>query len=242
MSIRRMLCTVTAAVVAAVVAAGAGAALVPPPTLTGEIFAGALDNPPDYFGSQSVTSASCDTSAGGGTFTYTATGTAVGPYPGTYTETGTVSLGPFGFGPGSPSALTSFDVSFTITPVPGDTSFTAVTGTKHLVAPFTPFGEGEGYCSVLGSYMAVADDMMAYSATITSTSGTFHDEGTNQSVGFEIDSSNDGSTWESFASSLAQTIPLAPTSKDQCKNGGYALFGFENQGQCVAYVERTLHS
>lgn len=26
-------------------------------------------------------------------------------------------------------------------------------------------------------------------------------------------------------------------SKDQCKNGGWVLFGFKNQGQCVRYVE-----
>jgi hypothetical protein len=29
-----------------------------------------------------------------------------------------------------------------------------------------------------------------------------------------------------------------PTSKDQCKNDGWATFGFTNQGQCVAYVQR----
>jgi hypothetical protein len=29
-----------------------------------------------------------------------------------------------------------------------------------------------------------------------------------------------------------------PTSKDQCKNGGWAQFGFKNQGQCVAFVRR----
>jgi len=29
-----------------------------------------------------------------------------------------------------------------------------------------------------------------------------------------------------------------PTSKDQCKRGGWAQFGFRNQGQCVAFVER----
>jgi hypothetical protein len=30
--------------------------------------------------------------------------------------------------------------------------------------------------------------------------------------------------------------PPAPTSKDDCRNGGYARFGFRNQGQCVAAV------
>lgn len=32
--------------------------------------------------------------------------------------------------------------------------------------------------------------------------------------------------------------PPPPTSKDQCKNGGYKQYGFSNQGQCVAFVER----
>jgi DNA-binding beta-propeller fold protein YncE len=32
--------------------------------------------------------------------------------------------------------------------------------------------------------------------------------------------------------------PRVPTSKDQCKNGRYRQFGFKNQGQCVAFVER----
>jgi len=32
-----------------------------------------------------------------------------------------------------------------------------------------------------------------------------------------------------------------PTSKDQCKNGVYAQFGFRNQGQCVSFFEHTQH-
>ena len=37
-----------------------------------------------------------------------------------------------------------------------------------------------------------------------------------------------------------QPPPPLPTSKDQCKNGGWRSFGdaFKNQGQCVAFVER----
>ena len=30
--------------------------------------------------------------------------------------------------------------------------------------------------------------------------------------------------------------PSLPTSKAQCRKGGYAQFGFKNQGQCVAFV------
>jgi hypothetical protein len=29
-----------------------------------------------------------------------------------------------------------------------------------------------------------------------------------------------------------------PVTKDQCKKGGYAQYGFKNQGQCVAFVQR----
>jgi len=30
--------------------------------------------------------------------------------------------------------------------------------------------------------------------------------------------------------------PALPTTKEQCKDGGYARFGFRNQGQCVKFV------
>jgi hypothetical protein len=38
---------------------------------------------------------------------------------------------------------------------------------------------------------------------------------------------------------VVDAVPL-PTSKEQCKNGGWKSFGdeFRNQGQCVAFVER----
>ena len=32
--------------------------------------------------------------------------------------------------------------------------------------------------------------------------------------------------------------PTPPTSKEQCKHGGFGAFGFTNQGQCVASVQR----
>jgi hypothetical protein len=32
--------------------------------------------------------------------------------------------------------------------------------------------------------------------------------------------------------------PVLPTSKEQCKNGGYTSFQFKNQGECVAFIER----
>ena len=32
--------------------------------------------------------------------------------------------------------------------------------------------------------------------------------------------------------------PRRPTSKEQCKNGGYKAFGFKSPGQCVAFAQR----
>jgi uncharacterized repeat protein (TIGR01451 family) len=33
------------------------------------------------------------------------------------------------------------------------------------------------------------------------------------------------------------TVLPAPTKQKQCKQGGYADFGFENQGECIAFVK-----
>jgi hypothetical protein len=32
--------------------------------------------------------------------------------------------------------------------------------------------------------------------------------------------------------------PKRPTSKAQCKRGGWKQFGFKNQGRCIAFVNR----
>lgn len=32
-------------------------------------------------------------------------------------------------------------------------------------------------------------------------------------------------------------LPDSPTSKEQCKNGGWEFFGFADQGQCIRFVE-----
>jgi hypothetical protein len=33
--------------------------------------------------------------------------------------------------------------------------------------------------------------------------------------------------------------PPGPSSKDDCRNGGYARFGFRNQGQCLSFVNSS---
>jgi virginiamycin B lyase len=47
----------------------------------------------------------------------------------------------------------------------------------------------------------------------------------------------DGAMW--FAEGSANRIgrlALGPTSVDDCKNGGYRVYGFTNQGRCIAAV------
>lgn len=42
-----------------------------------------------------------------------------------------------------------------------------------------------------------------------------------------------------FAGDIVVTdAPPPPTIKDQCRDGAYLQFGFKNQGQCIAFVER----
>jgi hypothetical protein len=47
---------------------------------------------------------------------------------------------------------------------------------------------------------------------------------------------------ERLLETIVESDPCAPlpTSKEQCKSGGWRTFGatFKNQGQCVAFVER----
>jgi len=38
---------------------------------------------------------------------------------------------------------------------------------------------------------------------------------------------------------VKQVAVLGPTSKDDCKNGGYKDFGFKNQGQCIKAVKKA---
>lgn len=47
----------------------------------------------------------------------------------------------------------------------------------------------------------------------------------------------DGSGAAAELTRLEASIPPSPRTKDDCKNGRWATFGFKNQGQCVRFVE-----
>ena len=149
--------------------------------------------------------------------TFSVSGTATGPYAGSFTESGTWD--PLSF---------TFSATFTIT-----AGTTTITGTKTFSRD-TPGLSGTFDCGADPTTMHLTG--VPYSATIDSPNGRLHDEGVS-TLDIAITASGAATLSESFTSSLAQPVPLLPTSKDQCKNGGWKSFPrFKNQGRCVSSV------
>lgn len=185
----------------------ASSAQVPPPTLTGETFLGGLFTTEP---SSVVTSASCDPT-GTSTFTYQTTGPAAGPYVGTFTETGTVTLGPQ-TNPGTPptGTVTSWTASFTIASATGN-----VTGSKSLPAGAPPVAgictEGSDVFIAQRSAATGAQDVLAYTATITVPGGTqYSDHGLSEA------SINDFPTEPTFDNFFEQFVSDQATTTLLC--------------------------
>jgi hypothetical protein len=234
-----MAVAVAASVVSFAVPAAAQAAV---QSLTGEVLEQGGAGAPGGIG---TTTYNCNPGATSN-FTWSSSGTALGPYPGTYAESGTVTMdGPdpaSGRGP-----VTSFQAQFTITSATG-----TVTGTKTLAA--SP-SLARGVCLSNPPVGTLAAGMIldaTYQAHISTPTGTADDQGT--AAGTQLilcntpapttdvcgNPGNGESFFEAFLSTqITQGPPPAPTSKDQCKKGGwknYPALGFKNQGDCVSYV------
>jgi len=144
--------------------------------------------------------------------TFSVSGTATGPYPGTFAESGSFAPGP-----------SSFSATFTTA-----SATTTISGSKAV---------GAGLSSSCGIFASIAQGPVPYTATIHTSNGNFQDEG--GSVVTVVIEPLFASLSENFTSSLTAPVLIAPTSKDQCKNGGWQAFPqFQNQGQCVSFVER----
>jgi hypothetical protein len=209
------------AAIAAAVAFGLATAAVAgaqqaPPTLTGESFHQDLPT---------ITSVDCNQTTH---FTYFATGTATGPYPGTFTETGSLTFN-------------ELEATFTI-----DSPVGQVTGTKTAnvgvgCAQGPPCSGAEECSDEGGSYNTnpggFADDQ-TYEATIQTATGRFLDSGLFSAVFYRCGGCvGPPEVFDSaFRSNLDSPVPLRPTTKAQCKNGGWRDFGFKNQGDCVNFV------
>ena len=151
---------------------------------------------------------------------FSLTGTAAGPYAGTFQESGTWAVVTFPF---------PFSATFTIT-----SGTTSITGSKSGT-----LGPGSAGCGFIFPARAIVTGA-PYTATIHTPNGNFHDEGTS-SLNVDITALGAATLTESFTSSLAEPVLIGPTSKDQCKNGGWKAFPqFKNQGQCVASVKAKL--
>jgi hypothetical protein len=201
--------------------AAAAAEPVIPPTLSGAAFH--QDVP-------TVTSVTCSPDQPprrvGGTFT--ARGTATGPYPGSFHETGEAFISIDEHGRATEYRLTA---SFVI-----DSPVGRVVGTKRS----TNFGLSCGPVddpdadslafNTDPSGFAATD---TYEATIFTRSAAFADSGLFQVAFHDVFGFD-----ERFRSALASPRQLLPTSKDQCKHGGWRDYGatFRNQGECVAFV------
>jgi hypothetical protein len=101
------------------------------------------------------------------------------------------------------------------------TGNTATFGFTHDSPNFGPFG-----------LVTVVDNDPQGTDTIAGVTSTL-----------PVDCSTPTTTLQGFVSSgdiVVHDAPALPTSKDQCKNGGWRNFGtaFKNEGQCVAFVER----
>jgi hypothetical protein len=162
---------------------------------------------------------------GGGNFKFSVGGTAFGPYPGTFTESGSFTI--------TNKVLSAFSATFTIT-----TSAGRVTGTKSLSEGNSALCDQDATTT----HLTVLDFLAFYTAT---------SNGTDQVTGISAASiSGDVPEGGVFASppdfeerfgascqGLCQNVP-PPTSKSQCKHGGWKSFGtmFKNQGDCVSFV------
>jgi hypothetical protein len=188
-----------------------------PPTLSGESF---------HQDAPTITSIDCKQH---NNFSYSATGRATGPYPGTFTERGTMTG-------------TEHSASFTINSSVGHVTGTKAGSSGISCTQVSCFGVADCQRAMEGGAGAAfgytdGREVGVYQATITTANGTFLDNGEFGIYFYRVLSSPLNGFDESFRSGLAAPVPLRPTSKEQCKNGGWRDFGFKNQGQCIRFVK-----
>jgi hypothetical protein len=203
------------------------------------------------FSDSDPTITTCAAGEWGGSITYEASGTATGSYAGTYTETGTVTVGAEE-GPTLRQRVTAASIQFTINSPAGQ-----VTGTKQYVPTGDPnINVANGRCDWdgVGGSIFIASDDLRYNATIA----TPDDQTCTQSGGVSLSVIDDSSTVNDqfgvlFLNDLSAPAPVCtggepepepepemPASKDDCMDGGYANYGFKNQGECIAWVNHNL--
>jgi hypothetical protein len=175
------------------------------------------------------------TGPGSGTVSYRlSNGVATGTNPGFFFESGTVTI--------VNNVITAWDVGWSLATVPNGEVY--VSGQKHLNAAGAATFSCSG-ASATGSLDATLDYTATYQPNTPRPPGTPNtgsDGGlatasltfTTSSIG---DPAGPGLSSGTFSEIFLVPGPVAPTKKDECKDGGYATFPmFKNQGECVAFV------
>jgi hypothetical protein len=131
----------------------------------------------------------------------------------------------------------SFSAEFEI-----DSAVGQVSGTKS--AQDLPLGPSDGFCDSREDpplFFASGHALATYEATIETSSGIFTDRGTTEALVFDREEPAralfEEQFQESFVSDLTEPEQLLPTTREQCKDGGYERFGFKNQGDCVRFTQ-----
>ncbi len=79
--------------------------------------------------------------------------------------------------------------------------------------------------------------MGPYNATITTPTGTFTDSGFFDAEFYRSGDNPLNRFDQSFESSFSAPKPVAPTTKEQCRHGGWREFGFESKRECIRLVK-----
>jgi hypothetical protein len=228
------LASVACAVVAVAALPPVASAATPPPGLGGKALS-----------ESDPTITNCPAPGSPGSFSYEASGNATGSYAGTFTETGTITVG-YEDSMGR-QRVTGASIQFSITSPTG-----SVTGTKTYVPTGDPsINPALAKCwydwNGMGGSVGISYDDLRYSATITTTDGQTCTQSGGSTLSL-VDNSPvlRDSFSETFLNDATAPItctggePEMPASKEDCMDGGWAGYGFRNQGECIAWVNHNL--
>jgi hypothetical protein len=138
----------------------------------------------------------------------------------------------------------TFDLSSLNVTLPNDVIVGIAYNTQHYGS--TPLGVPGPYNSLnvgipTGQIATVGTDDNPNNVYWNTSFGPFYTDGGLGGVGtFREDTGWAPNGTVAFKITATPTLVAPPTSKDQCKNGGWKNFNnpaFENQGGCVSYVE-----
>ena len=130
-----------------------------------------------------------------------------------------------------------YDCRYNVVPTTGLTAaFTTVVFDPTQAYDVTTRGTSPFPCPAVPADMDLASlgsNIRAFSISVGDTSAS--DVGISGHLDNVVTDTDSGVTIYDF--DPAVVVPPTATQKDDCKLGGYATYGFKNQGQCVKFIE-----